>query len=165
MNMRVQHVTHRTAILGQWLGQKGLSTRNNPYGVRAESLQVLPLPVQRTQLLVAMVIKQKVCRDSEGALTSWKHYTTAQSSRLPWQGLTVNQQAKRMTAMELLAVSDHTQRTAIERALGTRYSTTLTSCRQSSTDCCTTIAVRRRVLQDATGAVQMVGGGQAHVRW
>ena len=60
----VQYVPHRTAILGQWLGQKGLSTRNIPCGVPAESLQVLPLPVQRTLLLVAMVIEQNVCRGS-----------------------------------------------------------------------------------------------------
>ena len=69
VTMGAQHVTHRTAILGQWVGQKGLSTRNTPCGVRAELLQVLHFPVQRTQLLVEMVIEQNVCRGSEEALT------------------------------------------------------------------------------------------------
>ena len=86
----------------------------------------------------------------------------------PRQALTVNQQANRTIAIELFAVSSHTQRIARARALGTRYSTMFTSCRQSSTDCCTTIAFRRCVLQDITEVVQM--GGQASqicssVRW
>ena len=85
----------------------------------------------------------------------------------PMQALTVNQQANRMIAIELFARSSHTQRSATARALGTRYRTMLTNCRHSSTDCCTTIAFRRRVLQDATGAVQMVGvrTGLSAVLW
>ena len=104
--MVLQRVTHKTAILGQWLGQKGLSTRNNPPGVRAESLQVLPSPVQRTQLLVEMVIKQNVCGASEEAFTSCAamealHCDSRQQA--PRQALTVNQQANRTIAIELFA--------------------------------------------------------------